>query len=265
MPQPLPPPGSEEVASWLGGVCQLAMVKHDGSEPASFGCACCAPFDGCQPGSVSDAVDDVFVPSTAVSGSFSRAGADERALTMRGCESHAENYGGLLLLERRPEGVVLKRYVSGLNAEDCWAVRRDDGRDVLLCLRGDVHQGTADERLFLWDLSQSDEQLLASEELFSVVDNAWSGCWSPVGTEVSSLQLLPLALSTKAGRLELALELDARRGRVTPAYLARCNALEQAEDAAAARALPSPRTLLRPSRERLHFRFDGSRFVGPSR
>lgn len=122
-------------------------------------------------GSASDPVEDVFAPSASVPGSFTRAGADERALTMPGCEPHSENYGGLLL---------------------------------------------------------------------------------------------PPELRTQAGRVELVLQLDARRGRVTPAYLARCNALEQNEDTAVARALPIPRTLLRRSRERLVFRFDGAKFVGPS-
>jgi hypothetical protein len=255
----------DEVTSWLGGVCQLAVAQHEGPEPAVVGCACCAPFDECQPGTSAEPVENVFAPSARARGSFTRAGADELALTMPGCESHAENYGGLLLLERRAGTVVLKRYVSGLNASACWAVRRADGRDLLLCERGDVHQGTGEDRLFLWDLARTDEQLLVGDdELFSVMDNEWSGCWSPIGTEVSSIRLAPPQLRSKAGRVELTLQLDARRGRVTAPYLARCRAIEDEADPGAAQALPRPRALLSHGRERVVFRFDGWKFVAPA-
>lgn len=259
--QPEPPAGQERVASWLGNVCQLAVVVDPSQASTPFGCACCPPFDECKPGTATEPVQSAFAPTTAVVGSFTRVGADELALTMPGCEGHSENGGGLLLLEHRAQGFALVRYVSSLYAGACWTVRRDDGRDLLLCERGNAHQGTAEQRLFLWDLAQTDEQLLAAEEVFSVIDNSWSGCWSPVGTEVSSVQMRPPELRTEGGRVELTVQLDARVGRVTGAYLARCSALQQAEDGAAAQKLPSPTALLARSTARVTFHFDGTTFV----
>jgi hypothetical protein len=254
-----------QIALWLGKVCQLAVVSAEAGEPSRFGCACCAPFAECAPGTAVGSVEAVFAPSASVAGAFTGPGKDELALTMPGCESHAENWGGLLLLERGPQGFALVRYVSSLNAQACWALRRADGRDLLLCQRGDAHQGTADERLFLWDLSGSDEQLQASEEVFSVIDNEWSGCWSELGTEISSILLEPPELHSNAGQLELSLRLDARRGRVTAPYLARCRAIENEDDPVAAQKLPRPRSLLGYRKERVLLRFDGQQSLTPHR
>lgn len=263
--QPTAPAHAQELASLFQDVCQLVSLPDAPAGAPSFGCACCAPFDGCKPGDApAEVAQQAYFPAAAVRGNFTRVGAEEQAMPMDGCEPHSENYGGLLLLERQGPSFALERYISGLNAARCWSMHRDDGRDALLCERDDVHQGTADQQLFEVDLTLSDEQLLVAPPLLAVTDDEMSGCWSAKGTAVSSTVMKPPQLSQRGGRTQLTVELDVRRGRVSAAYLARCKALEAAADVDGppAKSLPRPRQLLAGKTERLVFRFDGSKLVG---
>ncbi len=261
-PPATPPAEARELAGLLQNVCQQGALPEPAPGVPSFGCVCCAPFDGCTPSDPPVAAEQaVYFPSQAVSGAFTSAGADQRALPMAGCEPHSDNYGGMVLLERGTQGFALHRYVSGLSADQCWAVRRDDGRDLLVCTRADAHQGTAEQQLFVWDFAASDAQLLASDALLYVSDNEMSGCWSDPGTAVSSSVMAVPRLSKRAGKLELTVELDVREGKVTAAYLARCKALQDAAESGPPSSKPSPRTLLARRTQRVTFRFDGSKFV----
>ncbi len=250
------------MAALLQNVCQMGTLPKPSPGILSFGCACCAPFDGCRPSDAPLVVDqEVYFPSQAVSGAFTSAGADQRALPMAGCEPHSENYGGMVLLERGPNGFLFHRYVSGLSADHCWPVRRDDGRDLLVCTRGDVHQGMADQQLFVWDFADSDAQLLGRDALLYVSDDEMSGCWSDLGTAVASTEMRTPSLGKRAGHVEISVELDVREGRVNAAYLARCKERQQTPDDAPVNAKRRPRILLRGHTERVTFRFDGAKFV----
>ena len=259
---PTPPAEAREAAALLQNVCQLVALPKPTPGVPSFGCACCAPFDGCKPSDAPVVAEQaVYFPTQIVSGAFTSAGAEQRALPMTGCEPHSDNYGGMVLLERSTEGFALHRYVSGLSADQCWPVRRDDGRDLLLCERGDAHQGTAQQQLFVWDFAGSDAQLLGSDPLVSVSDSEMSGCWSERGITVSSTEMRAPRLSKRAGQTELTVELDVREGKVTAPYLARCKELQAASEVTLPNPKRNPRTLLAGHTERLVFRFDGTRFV----
>lgn len=250
------------MAALLQNVCQMGALPNPSPGIPSFGCACCAPFDGCKPSDARVVVDqEVYFPTQAVSGSFTSAGADQRALPMAGCEPHSENFGGMVLLERGADGFIFHRYVSGLSADQCWPVRRDDGRDLLVCTRADAHQGTGEQQLFVWDFAASDAQLLERDSLVDVKDDEMSGCWSERGTAVSSAQMGIPRLSQRAGRVELTIELDVRRGPVTAAYLARCQELQETPEGALPDPKHRPRMLLASQTARLVFRFDGANFA----
>ena len=251
-----------ELLPLLADVCQIVpQATASPGRAVVAGCACCAPFDSCKPGSAADAADWVYAPKLAVAGSFTRAGAEQLALPMEGCESHAQNYGGMVVLERRGQRYELVRYVSGLNAQRCWAVRRDDGRDLLLCSSADAHQGAATEALWQWDLAADDATLMESEALFSTLDLEWAGCWDQVGFQVSSALLKPLRLRQENGRPELEVEVEVREGLVDGEYLARCAERDRAAEGARLEPAQSPRALLTARTERVVFRFDGSKFV----
>jgi len=251
-----------ELVPLLADVCQIVpQAGAAGGVKAASGCACCAPFDACGPGTAAEPTDWVYAPKLAVTGAFTRAGAAQLALPMEGCEPHAENYGGMVVLERHGQRYELARYVSGLNAQQCWPVRRDDGRDLLLCRTADSHQGSANEALWQWDLAADDATLMESSPLVSVEDLEWAGCWEQPGFEVSSARLKPLRLTERAGRLELDVEIELRTGVVDPEYLSRCAERERAPEGGARDPALDPRALLAARTDYVVFRFDGSKFI----
>ena len=252
---------ANEFKALFAGVCQIGTVPNASSGLPAIGCTCCPPFDECRPAGPAQDVESVYAPNSVVAGAFTRPGADQRAVAMQGCESHAENYGGMLLLERGPQGFQVVRYVSALAANSCWAVRRKDGRDLLVCERDDGHQGTTNQALYQWDLSGSDQQLLNTDELVYVNDNELSGCWSDPGAEISSTRMLPPRFDFRPGRPLLTLDFDIRQGRVSKPYLARCQELMQASEAAPPDPRRSPRNLLPARMQRQVFGFDGSQLV----
>jgi len=259
---PAAPPVSAELTALLGGVCQL--VSRPGKTP-SAGCACCAPFDECRPSDPPfTGYDDVFAPAQVIAGTFTRAGADQRALPIEGCEPHAANGGGMLLLERSPGGFVVERYIGSLFAGECQPVRRTDGRDLLVCARSDAHQGTGTVQLFQWDLAAPEEELVEAGPLLQAQDDEWSGCGSELGQAVSSTEIVRWAVRKAPGGARLSVDLDIREGLVTEPYLARCRRFEQMTADAGRDPTQRPRALLRHRRERQVFRFDGNRFIpGP--
>ena len=262
LPLPTVPAEAREAAELLRNVCQMGAPLNPMPGELSFGCVCCAPFDGCKPSDPPVVADEsVYFPHQTISGAFTSAGADQRVMPMWGCETHAENYGGTVLLERGTDGFVLHRYISGLSANQCWPVRRVDGRDLLVCTRSDVHQGTAEQNLFVSDLTASDAQIFATPALLYVSDDEMSGCWSERGRDVSSTEMAVPRLSTRAGHVELTVELDVREGKVTAPYLARCKELQESPDDAPSDPKRRPRTLLRGHTEHVAFRFNGTKFV----
>ena len=252
---------SPQLASLFANVCRWASLPSAAPGTPRFGCACCAPFDGCRPGDApARAAPQVYAPAQIIEGAFTRAGAEQRAIPMLGCEPHSENFGGMLLLERGSSGFALARYVSGLFASQCWPVPGADGRDLLLCERSDAHQGVADDLFFQWDLALPEPQLAETAPLLATSDDEMSGCTSEPGRAVSSTRITARRLSSRASAVELDLELDVRQGQVTDAYLARCRELEQPAVATRPDAPGGPRTLLAGHVERLVLHFDGSRF-----
>jgi hypothetical protein len=256
-------PEERDVEALLANVCQLAYVASATPGLSHVGCACCPPFEECEPGKPAiRRSESAYFPGDVVSGAFTRAGADQRAVPIAGCESHAENYGGMLVLDRGASGLVVERYISVLAPGRCWTARRDDGRDLLVCERGNMHQGHAQQLFFQWDLAQSDEDLNGAEPLLDVADDAWSGCYGDVGRSIESAEASVPRFRTRFGRPELEIALDIREGKVTQAYLDRCRALESlAESGSPADPARAPRALLRQRSAQVTFRFDGARFV----
>ncbi len=90
--------------------------------------------------------------SAVTRGHFLSATSDDAALAMAGCESHAESFGGTILLTREGNRWKMRSYKSGLTTDKCHKVTREDGRDLLVCAGGWTGQGEVFGNLFLTDL-----------------------------------------------------------------------------------------------------------------
>jgi hypothetical protein len=91
-----------------------------------------------------------------------------------GCESHADSWGGSILLTKAQSSWRQIRYVPGMIAYDCKKLTGSDGRDRLACGNSDAHQGYAYSRLYLIDPAavSSDVQ---GVEFFRVEDTMGAG------------------------------------------------------------------------------------------
>lgn len=83
-------------------------------------------------------------------GHFTAPGADEALLKTNGCESHANNLGGDVLLRKTGSAWSRVRYLhGGLADEGCQRVAWEGGRDALVCHTSDMHQGIATDTALL--------------------------------------------------------------------------------------------------------------------
>src|SRR5262249_6159968 len=159
-----------------------AAIKHDKGK-VLVGCRACPPFKGDQAkpdGKV--AVDpESFWPIEGVyRGSFTAPGAEERAVVFEGCEPHAANYGGTLLVEVTAPGSFRARaYYSAVHPESCRPYRRPDGRDLLVCRWSDAHQGPSFQEGFAFDFTaaKEDDPVKGWTSLVRVDDSSHGVCF----------------------------------------------------------------------------------------
>jgi hypothetical protein len=144
------------------------------------GCRACPPFVGAaaQPdGHVVSDPDSFWPLEQRYPGAFTRAGATEVAAVFQGCESHAQNYGGTLLVTQTARGFTPGAYFVGVHPSSCQPYHRADGRDLLVCQWSDAHQSSAFTQVFVYDFvrgTQDSERGWTS--LVNVHDNSALAC-----------------------------------------------------------------------------------------
>jgi hypothetical protein len=205
-------------------------------------------------------------------GSFTKAGLVEATATLYGCEAHAGNYGGTVLLRKVGSAWQRVRYDGGVNPDACEPYRRKDGRDILVCAWEDGHQGHEHTYLFSYDFAEADEKDRWSE-IAVMDDSSFAACWTDEGETVVVAKLKARALVdlNRDGMRDLKVEAEFVRAPITKAYHAKCKAREVEEEArwkakeeGRARAegpLPDPKSELpKPKAVKLEFYFNGKVF-----
>lgn len=222
------------------------------------GCTCCAPFDECppKPGVAPALTDTTALVRGIAFGSFTRPAAEEAALSMDGCESHAENYGGTVLAEKATGGWRLERYDSGNHPDRLRAYRMPDGRDLFVGEWADAHQ-TWFDRIYVTDLAAPDAEWTTLVELhddttMACIDKR-PGVWGAVDewtfVDVNRDGTLELRIRARAGKA----------ARYSGAFAKRCAVLMASMD----KDGPGPGfgDVVGARRLELVFRFDGKTFV----
>lgn len=156
--------------------CEPALSRNGGR--LSAGCACCPPFDACAPRADGRrfVLDTVYPLRSEVEGAFTQPAVHETAAVFFGCESHAENFGGTLVVGATASGTERRVYRSGVGGQPCRAARRPDGRDWLVCQTADAHQGVGRASVVAVDLAASGDDPASSQLLLDGVDNLLSVC-----------------------------------------------------------------------------------------
>jgi hypothetical protein len=118
-------PTAKQAQELLSAVCKNQTgLGTDGSY-----CKPCPKFT-----SFADGLNEVFVLNTVLFGKFFNARQTQALLDFRGCEAHATNFGGTVIL--RWEGLTnwsFVRYEAGNRTSDCLKYRASDGHDLLVC------------------------------------------------------------------------------------------------------------------------------------
>lgn len=165
-------------------VCDAA-VKPDQKGNLRVGCRSCAPFtreygpDGTI--AVLEEKDPFYELEHATFGSFTRAGADEVAAVLAGCEPYAGNYGGTLIAERKEKGSpiwIARSYRSGLHPISCQPLPLPEGRQLLVCHWITGKQTTSD-LIVVYDFSKGTEEDVSETVTtpFEVYEDVFSACY----------------------------------------------------------------------------------------
>jgi hypothetical protein len=105
---------------------------------------------------------------TVIHGSFTFPGVEEAVASFEGCEGHATEFGGSVLLSKVHGSWVMVDYTPGLITSACQTYRLKTGRDLLLCEGEDHHMAGASQWISVCDFSK--EQPARCRSLFYVLD-----------------------------------------------------------------------------------------------
>jgi hypothetical protein len=273
-PPPIGPVADTEALAIARSVCPAA-VKHDEDRVRRVGCRACPPFGpSAAPDGKVVSDPETFYPIEGVyPGSFTAPGADQRAVVFEGCEPHADNYGGTLLVDAvGPGAFKVAGYYSGVHPESCRPYRRPDGRDLLVCTWSDVHQGSGYEQLFAFDFTVAtpgDRGPKGWTELVTVHRNAFAACYGiPPESGLRQGRIIAFRFEDHPGERapRIVVELE---HRLTPFSRPLGQAVkEQCQEAEAAGREPvidAPRLLGAPRKETVEFVFDGHELVPTAR
>ncbi len=107
-------------------------------------------------------------------GHFLSPTSDDAALSMEGCESHAYNFGGTILLTRKAGKWTLLWYKGGVPTTNCHRGKLQSGREILICLGAWGGQGNVWTDLYVEDLSAPKPGLMSGNggAIFEVFDSS---------------------------------------------------------------------------------------------
>jgi hypothetical protein len=206
-----PSPSPAQAATLLQSICPRSAQPADSKTPGSLpGCKSCPDFttDGAlQPGL---AIHDYFGIQTIIQGSFTAPGAVEAVASFKGCEPHAENYGGSILLAKSGDSWSIVRYVQALITTACRPYRLQNGRDLLLCDEQNRHPQESRQTISVIDLSNP--KRAPGQSVFGVVNT--SGANGPTAVW-GSIDRATLADRNGDGTPDLTLEITVGQGACT--------------------------------------------------
>jgi hypothetical protein len=104
-------------------------------------------------------------------GSYTGSHIREAYVDFSGCEPHASNFGGSVLLRQQANGWQVVRYDRGFRSHTCDLLTTASGRDKLVCQSGYMGQGYEIQSADILDIGSNETQ---QKDLFSVRSNVAS-------------------------------------------------------------------------------------------
>lgn len=120
-------PSETEALELLQGICGKDNVFEEDNQ---LGCGGCPSFTKVpEP----EADNGFFAIEKVVYGSFTESTVKEAVVDFFGCEGHANQYGGSVLVRRSSKGWSFISYFPGLRANNCLKFSSPNSRSSLVC------------------------------------------------------------------------------------------------------------------------------------
>jgi hypothetical protein len=113
-------------------------------------------------------------------GHFISPTSDDAVVSMSGCEPHAANWGGSIMLTKRSNRWFTLWYKAGVETTQCHKVSLQSGREILVCMGTYGGQGATWTALYVEDLLKPTPVLMSGDnrEFFSVFNNTVTCGWN---------------------------------------------------------------------------------------
>ncbi len=166
-------PDAKEAMAVLNSICpgnvQTSKLQHG----MAYGCGPCPAFTGFAGEKPRPGEGPAFELRAVMEGAFAQAGASELLAEFYGCEPHANNFGGTVLLRQSETAFKRAGYVPGMIGI-VRGFRLKDGRDLVLERGGYTGQGETTEWVSTHDFAANGDS--AEHTLLSLQDTSLQYC-----------------------------------------------------------------------------------------
>jgi hypothetical protein len=191
-------PSAKEVQELLPVICAGSRIKTENST--------CSPC----PQRVGGVFSDAMKLETVLYGHFLNARETDAIIDVSGCEPHANNYGGTVIL--RWKGLTrweFVRYEPGARSNNCLKYAARGGRDLRVCRQHYSQMGFTIETFGLFDDAlEPPQQTYSNRDLLTITSNSGQ-CGTPTLDEFQVLSVERRDLN-RDDRLDLRLQISER-------------------------------------------------------
>jgi hypothetical protein len=199
-------------------VCPKQVKTEALKNGTAYGCGTCPVFTSFHGENLSQLKSPTFELRKVLKGSFTRSGANELLGEFFGCEPHAANFGGTMILGQDASTWKRVRWVPG----PVGLVRTypgKDGRDLVLSQGGYMGQGEATEWVSTYDFGKADP---ATQTLLTVEDDTSNACMLDQ-VSIGSVSGLEFPDLNGDGKPDLRVKVKAGKAKVPAKYREHCD------------------------------------------
>lgn len=198
-------------------ICPNQVRTEKLKNGTAFGCGGCPVFTSFAGQEPSKGNQPDFELRKVLTGSFTHAGAKEVLAEFFGCEPHAANFGGTLILDQSGSKPKRVQWVAGtIGLIRAYAVA--GGRDLVLSQGGYTGQGESTGWVSTYDFAKPDS---AVQTLLTVEDDTGNACTSGV-VKVGYVSGLEFPDLNGDGKPDLRVTVKAGKAKVPAKFRGHC-------------------------------------------
>lgn len=166
-------PEDEVSLAIVQSICPKQVRTETLKNGTAYGCGGCPAFTSFSGQAPTQSKEPDFELRKVLKGSFTRPGTKELLAEFFGCEPHASNFGGTLLLDESGPKIKRVRYLPGI-VGIVRTYRLASGKDIVISQGGYTGQGESTGWVSTYDFSSKPDP--AEHMLIRVDDNSLNYC-----------------------------------------------------------------------------------------